>query len=84
MFTFISKSSVWKLSIIIFVILLVLGFLLYSLMGDGAFKRHFTWSGLTTICKPGNYDMVCVLDADSKDGGLSCLPLSQVGGKCNP
>ena len=50
--------------------------------GDGGFKRMVTISGVYSVCKPGGYDAVCFLDADGHDGGLSCLPLSQVGGAC--
>jgi hypothetical protein len=60
----------------------VLAFLYFALMGDGALKRHFTKSGIYTVCKPGGYPMVCALDADGSDGGLFCLPLAEVGGKC--
>ena len=50
--------------------------------GDGALKRHMTVSGIYSVCKPGGYPVVCFADADGKDGGLFCMPLSQVGGKC--
>lgn len=50
--------------------------------GDGAIKRHITMSGVYSVCKPDGYDVVCFLDADGKDGGLFCMPLSQAGGKC--
>lgn len=56
--------------------------LLYIIMGEGALKRHITLSGIYSICKPDGYEVVCFLDADGKDGGMFCLPLSQVGGKC--
>jgi hypothetical protein len=62
---------------------LVLGFGLHFFLGAGAFDRHFTLSGIYAVCKPKGYDAVCFLDADSKEGGLSCLPLSAVGGKCH-
>jgi len=54
------------------------------LMGEGDFKRKFTISGIYAICKPENYDVVCFLDSDGKDGGMSCIPLSLAGGVCNP
>lgn len=65
-------------------ILVALGIiaLLFSIMGEGALKRHMTLSGVYSICKPDGYEVVCFLDADGKDGGMFCLPLSQVGGKC--
>lgn len=50
--------------------------------GDGALKRQFTVAGLYSICKPDGYPVVCFADADSKEGGLFCMPLSAVGGKC--
>ena len=55
---------------------------LLSACGDGAIKRHLTMSGVYSVCKPDGYDVVCFLDADGKDGGLFCMPLSQAGGKC--
>lgn len=51
-------------------------------LGTGAFKRHFTLSGIYSICKPDGYDVVCFLDADGKEGGMFCTPLSQLGGIC--
>lgn len=56
--------------------------LLFEIMGAGALKRHITLSGVYSVCKPDGYDVVCFLDADGKEGGMFCLPLSQVGGKC--
>lgn len=50
--------------------------------GDGALKRHMTMSGVYSICKPDGYPVVCFADADGKDGGLFCMPLSQLGGQC--
>lgn len=50
--------------------------------GDGALKRQFTVGGVYSICKPDGYPVVCFADADGKDGGLFCMPLSAVGGKC--
>lgn len=55
---------------------------LLSGCGDGAFKRQFTMKGLYSICKPDGYPVVCFADADGKEGGLFCMPLSEVGGKC--
>lgn len=67
-----------------FGIFVFIGFvaLLFSIMGDGALKRKITMSGVYSVCKPDGYEVVCFLDADGKDGGMFCLPLSQVGGKC--
>ncbi len=50
--------------------------------GDGALKRQLTVAGIYSICKPDGYPVVCFADADGKDGGLFCMPLSEVGGKC--
>lgn len=55
---------------------------LLAACGDGAFKRQFTLKGIYSICKPDGYPVVCFADADGKDGGLYCMPLSEVGGKC--
>lgn len=73
-----------KTPIIIIAVLAVLGlvWLAFTIMGEGALKRHMTLSGVYSICKPDGYEVVCFLDADGKDGGMFCLPLSQVGGKC--
>ena len=69
--------------IVIVLVLISLSILVvYSVTGSGGFKRMVTLTGVYTICRPGNYDAVCFLDADSKEGGLFCLPLSQVGGEC--
>jgi hypothetical protein len=53
-----------------------------SFSGDGSFKRMVTISGVYSICKPDGYEVVCFLDADGREGGMFCLPLSQVGGAC--
>lgn len=53
-----------------------------SACGDGALKRQFTMKGIYSVCKPDGYPVVCFADADGKDGGLYCMPLSEVGGKC--
>lgn len=58
------------------------GFLLLAGCGDGALKRQFTLAGVYSICKPDGYPVVCFADADGKEGGLFCMPLSEVGGKC--
>jgi hypothetical protein len=68
--------------IIAICVALIVGAGLHTFLGAGAFDRHFTLSGIYAVCKPKGYDAVCFLDSDSKDGGLSCLPLSAVGGKC--
>lgn len=73
-------SRITKLSLTAIMLAGVLGLL--TACGDGALKRQFTYKGIYSICKPDNYPVVCFADADSKDGGLFCMPLSQVGGKC--
>lgn len=64
------------------IIALIVGFLYFLVMGDGALKRHITLSGVYSVCKPDGYDVVCFLDADGKEGGMFCMPLKDVGGKC--
>lgn len=66
----------------IFFTLCLGGIAFLSGCGDGALKRHVTLSGLYTVCKPDGYPVVCFLDADGKQGGLFCMPLSAVGGEC--
>jgi hypothetical protein len=63
------------------IIMFLLAIPLY-LMGPGGFKRMTTISGIYDICRPNGYDVVCFLDADSKSGGVFCMPLNQAGGKC--
>jgi len=63
-------------------VVLVIIFGTWGMMGAGGFKRMVTLTGVYAVCKPGGYEAVCFLDADSKQGGLSCLPLSAVGGEC--
>lgn len=53
-----------------------------DMIGAGAFKRMVTVSGVYAICRPAHYEVVCFLDADSKEGGMFCMPLSAVGGEC--
>lgn len=55
---------------------------LLAACGDGALKRQFTMKGIYSVCKPDGYPVVCFADADGKEGGLFCMPLSEVGGKC--
>jgi hypothetical protein len=55
---------------------------LFATLGAGSFKRMVTVSGVYSICKPDDYEVVCFLDADASEGGVFCLPLSQVGGEC--
>lgn len=70
----------WWLAVLALFCLIAIGITLAA--GDGAFKRMMTISGIYSICKPDGYEVVCFLDADGKDGGMFCLPLSQVGGSC--
>ncbi len=60
----------------------VSSFTLLAACGDGALKRQFTVAGIYSVCKPDGYPVVCFADSDGKDGGLFCMPLSEVGGKC--
>lgn len=65
-------------------LLFCFGAAIYGMLGAGGYKRLVTISGVYAVCKPAGYDAVCFLDASSKDGGLSCIPLSLAGGTCNP
>lgn len=71
-----------KLWAVLGTITIIILFAVWEMMGAGGFKRMVTLTGVYAVCKPGGYDAVCFLDADSKQGGLSCLPLSAVGGGC--
>jgi len=71
-----------KIALILGLVFLLIVVGLFYITGDGGFKRMVTISGIYSICKPDGYDVVCFLDADGKDGGMFCLPLSQVGGGC--
>lgn len=71
----------WGIAIVALV-LLIGGWAFYDMVGSGGFKRMVTLTGVYAVCKPGGYDAVCFLDADSKNGGLSCLPLNTTGGEC--
>lgn len=63
-------------------ITLAIIFGVWGMMGSGGFKRMVTLTGVYAVCRPGGYDVVCFLDADSKQGGLACVPLSLAGGDC--
>ncbi len=54
--------------------LLFICYIIYDMMGAGGFKRMVTLTGIYAVCKPQGYPALCFLDADSKDGGLSCIP----------
>lgn len=73
-------SRAGKLSLVALALAATLGAL--TACGDGALKRQFTYKGIYSVCKPDGYPVVCFADADGKDGGLFCMPLSEVGGKC--
>lgn len=73
--------------LIIFPILLVLVFIGWAtspIMGTGGLRRMVTLTGVYPVCRPGGYEVVCFLDADSKEGGLFCMSLSMAtsDGKC--
>ncbi len=74
-----------KFYIVLFIAALIIigsGFGIEAMMGAGGFKRMVTLTGVYSICKPDKYDVVCFLDADGKEGGLFCMPLSLAGGEC--
>jgi len=50
--------------------------------GSGGLKRMTTLSGIYTVCQPGGYNVVCFADKGSPQGGIFCIPLSDVGGEC--
>ncbi len=60
-------------------VILIIGLVMFSMMGAGGFKRMTTLTGIYAVCRPNGYDAICFLDADSKDGGLSCIPYA---GEC--
>lgn len=62
-------------------IILIGGVAIYLTTGAGGFERMVVRSGVYAVARPGGYEVVCFLDADSKHGGLSCLPLSVIGEK---
>lgn len=71
-----------KVALIAFLLCLVIGLVIWPMMGDGGFRRMVTLTGVYSICRPDGYDVVCFLDADGKEGGMFCLPLPAVGGEC--
>jgi len=68
-----------KIAIIILVLVTSSAFVIFSMMGSGGFKRMVTLTGIYAVCKPNGYEAICFLDADSNEGGLSCIPYS---GEC--
>lgn len=64
---------IWKVASGLIAIGLLSTIIIMSIMGDGGFKRMVTITGVYAVCKPSGYDAVCFLDADSKQGGLSCI-----------
>lgn len=71
-----------KLAVILFAVAAGVIGVAILVSGDGSFKRMVTISGVYPVCRPGGYEVVCFLDADGHDGGLSCLPLKDAGGGC--
>lgn len=59
---------------------LLLMLALYFMTGAGAWQRRLTLSGIYAVCQPSGYAAVCFVD--KAGGGMSCLPLSQIGGNC--
>lgn len=49
-----------------------------GMVGPGGFQRKMTLSGVFVVERPDGYDAACFGDADSKQGGLSCIPCSQI------
>lgn len=68
--------------VIVLAILALTGIALSQMLGAGGFERMVKITGIYSVCRPDKYDVVCFLDADSKQGGLFCMPLSVVGGEC--
>lgn len=66
----------------IIVVIMVVLIVIFSITGEGSFKRLVTISGVYSICKPDGYEVVCFLDADGKEGGMFCVPLANAGGAC--
>lgn len=52
------------------------------LRGNGGLTRMMSITGIYAVCKPHGYDVVCFGDTAGNDGGVSCLPLSALGGAC--
>lgn len=52
---------------------------IYEMTGAGSFKRMVKISGVYSVLRPDGYDVVCFLDADGKEGGMFCMPLSAIG-----
>lgn len=73
----------YKLFIVICIVIILSigGGGLYLTTGAGGFERMVVRSGVYAVARPGGYEVVCFLDADSKHGGLSCLPLAAIGGE---
>lgn len=72
------KNAMFIVCVLFFLVLLP-ALIVYDMMGSGGFKRMVTLTGVYAVCKPAGYDAVCFLDADSKSGGLSCIPFN---GEC--
>lgn len=53
---------------------------LYLMTGAGSLQRRLTLSGIYAVCRPSGYGAVCFVD--KAGGGMSCLPIEQVGGQC--
>jgi hypothetical protein len=53
---------------------------MFLMTGAGAWQRRLTLSGIYAVCQPSGYAAVCFVD--KAGGGMSCLPLSQIGGNC--
>lgn len=71
-----------KVALLVLLLCSVIGLVIWSMMGAGGFRRMVTLTGVYSICRPDGYDAVCFVDADGREGGLFCMPLSAVGGAC--
>lgn len=69
--------------LILFVIFTVITVWFAFLRGSGGMTRMTSVFGIYAVCQPRGYDVVCFGDTAGHDGGVSCVPLSMVGGKCH-
>lgn len=56
--------------------------MIITFSGDGKFTRMTTLGGIYAVCEVQGYPVVCFGDKSGNDGGLFCIPLPEVGGKC--
>lgn len=70
-----------SISLCMVVFTIFIGWFIF-LRGSGGLTRMTSIVGIYAVCQPRGYDVVCFGDTTGHDGGVSCLPLSQAGGKC--